>query len=35
MQQFLKWPTTVLLTQPASLMMTNCEMLMKQARTPL
>lgn len=35
MQQFLKWPTTVLLTEPASLMTTNWEMLMKHASSPL
>lgn len=34
-EQVLQWPTTVLLTGPASLTMTNCVKLIKQARRPL
>jgi hypothetical protein len=34
-EQVLRCPTTVLLTAPASLMMTNCEMLMQAASKPL
>jgi hypothetical protein len=35
MRHVLEWPTTVLLTGPASLMIRNCERLMRQARKPL
>jgi hypothetical protein len=34
-RQVFEWPTTVLLTGPASLMMRNCERLMRQASMPL
>ena len=34
-RQVFEWPTTVLLTGPASLMIRNCERLMRQARMPL